>query len=557
MMNGGTSWRDQLLDASRLRGGQVYTRAQVFFADPRHGWLLGRVATSAAFSQGVLLRTSDGGETWERLPPPPAAGRVVFLDGERGFMKGAPVADRLYRTLDGGMSWRELTLGLGATAGRALYGLPVFRTADEGALAVTLRGPRPRLVVFTSRDGGRTWGKDHVGALPAGDYEEPVPAAFDDLGRPAVLGTFGSLRFVEGDRARSLSLARATADRRARTGLVPSVQALSVEAGAPGWALLSEGSCDADGCRQVSRLVGVDGSGKAARDLMVRTDHQPLLARTTSGDLAPLGSTISRDKGFDKCAAPSVAQMQTWRSYGPYKDANVYFGGSARACAQTYLNASWVSSAFAQGWRLIPTWVGPQAPCSTLGNRFSDDPATARNQAVSEADAAVAAAAALGLGAGSPLYYDLGAYSSGACSSAVRAFVDSWVQRVRAKGYVAGVYGAPRNAQADWHSGVVGNAPDAVWLAGWVCTGGTSCSFTPSVFGISGLSDTYWANDQRIRQYWGDTGRRAALFDIDSDYAAGPVAVRDRAAPTCTATVPATSGRARTSPTDASGSPRS
>ena len=78
------------------------------FADADHGWLLGRVATGAAMSVGELLATADGGESWQRLPPPPVAGRFIFVSAERGFMTGAPVSERLYRTLDGGRSWHEL-----------------------------------------------------------------------------------------------------------------------------------------------------------------------------------------------------------------------------------------------------------------------------------------------------------------------------------------------------------------------------------------------------------------------------------------------------------------
>jgi len=69
--NGGASWREQRVEASALASGRIYARAQVHFLDAAHGWLLGKVATSAAFSVAELLRTSDGGATWERLPRPP------------------------------------------------------------------------------------------------------------------------------------------------------------------------------------------------------------------------------------------------------------------------------------------------------------------------------------------------------------------------------------------------------------------------------------------------------------------------------------------------------
>jgi murein DD-endopeptidase MepM/ murein hydrolase activator NlpD len=293
----------------------------------------------------------------------------------------------------------------------------------------------------------------------------------------------------------------------------------------------------------VTRLVALDDSvpgGESVRDLLVRID---VYSSSPQLSLSPEGATISLDKGFDKCAAASAGQMQGWKSSSPYRDANIYFGGSARACSQPNLGSSWVSTVFSQGWRLIPTWVGPQAPCSSIGNRFSSDPATARNQGLAEAGAAVDAASALGLGAGTPLYYDLEAYDpTGACSAAVRAFVNAWVERVRSRGYVAGVYSLARNAQADWAPGVVTNVPDAVWIASWACTGGSSCNWSPSVFGISGLSDSHWANNQRIRQYWGDHNETwgGVSFAIDSNYANGPVAVAaSEPPPSCQSEVPA------------------
>jgi len=529
--DGGSSWRERPIETSDLSGGRSYADATVHFVDADYGWLLGRVATGAAVSVGELLATTDGGDSWQRLPPPPVAGRFVFLSAERGFMTGAPVSERLYRTLDGGRSWRELRLPVSAAPGRALYDLPAFSTPQDGTLAVTLAGDRPRLVTFVTRDGGSSWQRARSRALPAGDYEEPVVAALKTTGDPAALALGASVELDTAVGRRSLSLTRRAARPTPDAG-VPSVRALSVDDDGQGWALVAEGRCDGGGCRQTTRLVALDGSAAGlagAADLLTRT-FTHTTSQTPSGAaseaLSTTGLTISMDKGFDKCAAASVAQMQTWRTSSPYRDANVYYGGIARYCSQPNLSASWVSAVFQQGWRLIPTWVGPQAPCTSFIRRFSLDPVTARNQGLAEADAAANTAAALGLGPSTPVYYDMERYSTTtACSAAVRAFVDAWTERIRARGYVAGVYGVPSNTQADWRPGLMPHVPDAVWVASWACTG-TTCNFTPSVFGIPGLSDAYWTNNQRIRQYWGGHNETwgGVTFNIDSNYANGPVA---------------------------------
>jgi hypothetical protein len=83
------------------------------------------------------------------------------------------------------------------------------------------------------------------------------------------------------------------------------------------------------------------------------------------------------------------------------------------------------------------------------------------------------------------------------------------------------------DAQKDMIPGAVSQVPDALWVASWWCNSGTtSCSWTPTVYGIPGLSNSYWTNNQRIRQYWGDHNETygGVLFTIDSNYANGPVA---------------------------------
>ena len=154
--DGGSSWREQEVEASDLLGGRFYADAQLQFADTDHGWLLGRVATGAAVSVGELLATSDAGELAASTA---AACRRPIQVRE----PGAGLHDRsagpraLYRTLDAGRSWHELRFAIAAAPGRVLFDLPVFTTPQDGTLAVTVGGDQPRLVSFVTQDGGLTW----------------------------------------------------------------------------------------------------------------------------------------------------------------------------------------------------------------------------------------------------------------------------------------------------------------------------------------------------------------------------------------------------------------
>jgi len=276
--DGGATWHEQKVAASALAFGH-YTSAQIHFVDTAHGWLLGKVATSAAFSIGELLRTSDGGTTWERLPRPPAAGRVVFIDAQRGFMTGAPVSERLYRTVDGGRSWQELSLPVSAAAGMALYDLPTFRLPNLGTVAVTVRGDSPRLLTFVTRDGGRRWSPADSLALTDADYSEPVPVALSESGRVLAFAARGSVTFASDSSPRVISLAREDSARPPASGAgAVSVRTLSLITEGSCWALVAEGACEEGVCRQATRLVAVDGRSQtveeAVEDLLVRTEEE-------------------------------------------------------------------------------------------------------------------------------------------------------------------------------------------------------------------------------------------------------------------------------------------
>jgi hypothetical protein len=162
------------------------------------------------------------------------------------------------------------------------------------------------------------------------------------------------------------------------------------------------------------------------------------------------------------------------------------------------------------GWRLIPTYVGPQAPCASSRPRFSPRNAAGAGQ-WSAADA-VSRADALGLPRGAPIYLDLEAYRSGAsCRRAVLTFVDSWSRGLRALAYTPGVYSSVASGIRDLGEADGILKPAAIWFAHW--------DSKPGVRYDEYLSDEWWPGHRRIKQYRGDhyETHGGVRLHIDSD----------------------------------------
>jgi regulation of enolase protein 1 (concanavalin A-like superfamily) len=213
-------------------------------------------------------------------------------------------------------------------------------------------------------------------------------------------------------------------------------------------------------------------------------------------------TSIFTGQGFDKCEIPTLNQLQIWMTNSPYKVVNLYIGGSRRSCANTALTSSYVTQLSQQGWKFIPTWVGPQCLYGDIG----DDLTTAYNQGVAEANAAITAAANLGLtlpdSSGTIIYYDIEAYTSQNpnCRVPAKSFIAGWTAQLHATGNLSGVYGSSCAANISDFADI-SDVPDAVWPAYYLLP----YQYRPdaSVWNVACLSDSLWSNSQRIRQYAG------------------------------------------------------
>ncbi len=137
-----------MLEGARedVAAGPVRPLLDVWFRNAREGFVVG--------SYGMLLHTTDAGETWKlvsnRMDNPegfhlnhitPAPDGNLYIAGEAGFV---------YRSADGGETWDSLEPGYPGS----FYGLVVVPAAAGGyeLLVYGLRGN-----LFSSTDKGETW----------------------------------------------------------------------------------------------------------------------------------------------------------------------------------------------------------------------------------------------------------------------------------------------------------------------------------------------------------------------------------------------------------------
>ncbi len=215
--------------------------------------------------------------------------------------------------------------------------------------------------------------------------------------------------------------------------------------------------------------------------------------------------------GFDACTAPSVSAMKAWKA--KYSAIGIYIGGQNMACDYGNLSASWVKSVHAQGWSLLPLYVGLQAPCNRFPVPINKAHAAAQGRAA--ANTAIADAVNFGLGRGTPIYFDMESYqnSNRNCRNAVLRFLNTWTRELHDHGYTSGVYSSASSGVTDLvTNSVIGGhplaEPDALWFALW--------DNDNNLTGTPYLPATRWASD-RVKQYAGNETQNVGGYTINID----------------------------------------
>ncbi|MGW4273269.1 glycoside hydrolase domain-containing protein [Streptomyces sp. SID10815] len=227
-------------------------------------------------------------------------------------------------------------------------------------------------------------------------------------------------------------------------------------------------------------------------------------------------------RAFDTCTAPSLSAMKAWRADKYYGAAAVYVGGKNRGCAQPNLTASWVKSVSAQGWKLVPIYVGAQPPCQTGSSPEKISAATATSLGTADANDAVAKASALGMRTGSALYLDMEPYdtTNKSCNDAVLAYVRSFDKQLRAKTYRAGYYGfTSSSAKAIATASNKTDLPGNLWYALW---DGKETVTSDWPWGATQFTDHSRAHQYKVNS---KETRGGYTLTVDRDWWDAPVAI--------------------------------
>ena len=252
--------------------------------------------------------------------------------------------------------------------------------------------------------------------------------------------------------------------------------------------------------------------------IMLALTAAPTVALAMVATPAHADSGISQRMGIDGCGLNTTARVTAFWTSTPYYNFGLYMGGAVATCPTN--SASFVSALLEQGWRLMPIWVGPQAPCSGFGTRMSSDTATAYQQGKTEAAAVYGRLMSLGINTqDTPVTYDLENYptTNTACVNAVKSFMQGWVYQLHLPpAQKAGVYGS---TCASGLSALATFSPTVDFISGAAWNGDRNTANMPCI------NSGYWVSNQRHKQYQGGHNEtwNGVTLSVDSDCSNGPV----------------------------------
>jgi len=167
--DGGRSWDNFVVPFS---GGDLS------FVDAEHGWALADLGVGAGSNAVAVFQTTNGGASWEKtytndpndkdasdsLPLGGIKSDLIPLDMNTAWVTGvtyAPGEVYLYRTIDGGRSWKQVGLPLPPEAPNFELGIDKdqmkFVSPADAYLALRMSGDATETAVYVTHDAGNTW----------------------------------------------------------------------------------------------------------------------------------------------------------------------------------------------------------------------------------------------------------------------------------------------------------------------------------------------------------------------------------------------------------------
>jgi hypothetical protein len=144
-------------------------REEYVFISPTEGWKAYTEPIGAGQIYIDLYKTSDGGEHWDQIADGMSpsttitGGSIIFINSKVGWItRYQPMngAIRLYKTLDGGITWENQDVKTSPEYSDFSPGVPVFFSEEDGIIFVscidTVNDDNFDLFV-TTHDGGETW----------------------------------------------------------------------------------------------------------------------------------------------------------------------------------------------------------------------------------------------------------------------------------------------------------------------------------------------------------------------------------------------------------------
>jgi photosystem II stability/assembly factor-like uncharacterized protein len=185
--DGGATWQYSSLDTSALP--EYFDPSTMLFIDGQHGWILAHLGGGMNYDFVAIVRTEDGGATWNIANDPnnDAAGLhsctktgMAFIDPQNGWLsldcRGNDPLPHLFRTSDGGTTWQRVDLAapagvpdLFSTYACGLY-TPVLSSAASGVFPMRCLDNATSKVeqdyLYWTSDAGKSW---QTAAYPGGD----------------------------------------------------------------------------------------------------------------------------------------------------------------------------------------------------------------------------------------------------------------------------------------------------------------------------------------------------------------------------------------------------